>query len=67
MAEPGEQIELTVEHGHLVETTVYDAELNPVGGSVTAKQGWQLNGHRHDCRCETCRPDIWRLPEVPRG
>lgn len=30
----------------------YDDELNPV----------DVKGHRFDCRCETCRPDIVRLP-----
>lgn len=25
------------------------------------ESGHHLNGHHADCRCESCRPDIWRL------
>ena len=56
-------LELSVEHGHLVETTVYDDALTPTGGRVEPLPGFQMNGHQTDCRCVTCRPDIWRLPE----
>lgn len=30
------------------------------GGTVTLMPmaGYQLNGHREDCRCGTCRPDL---------
>jgi hypothetical protein len=30
--------------------------------SLEPEPGFQLNGHRVDCRCAACRPDIWRLP-----
>lgn len=31
------------------------------GSTVTlmAMAGYQLNGHRSDCRCGTCRPDLY--------
>lgn len=44
------------------------------GGTVTlmAMPGYQLNGHRFDCRCGTCRPDLyvtstWMPNHDPRG
>jgi hypothetical protein len=41
----------------------YDDEtLELISVSIAAEPGWQLNGHRADCRCTTCRPDIVRLP-----
>ena len=47
---------------HLVTTNIYDDEtLRLTGTMVMAQEGWRLNGHRDDCRCETCRPDIVRL------
>jgi hypothetical protein len=68
VADPGEPIELTVEQdGHLVYINSYDEQLNWIGSRWQAKPGYQMNGHRDDCRCETCRPDILRLPEVDGG
>jgi hypothetical protein len=56
-------LRLSVEHGHLVHTTLYDESLNPTWGWVLPKPGFQLNGHPADCRCVPCRPDIVRLPD----
>lgn len=56
-----EPLRLAVQHGHLIYTNEYDENLNPVASSVLAASGYRLNGHRTDCRCETCRPDIARL------
>ena len=52
------------ERDHYVESTFYDDEtLERIPVRLTlAKPGYQLNGHRTDCRCESCRPDIVRLP-----
>lgn len=36
-------------------------EHHMTSATISAPPGWQLNGHRFDCRCGTCRPDIWRL------
>jgi hypothetical protein len=60
-----EHIKLSAEHGHLVTTNVYDADLNLVMGIIAPSPGWQFNGHRTDCRCETCRPDILRVEDRP--
>ncbi len=62
---------LTVRDAH--GRVVHEQQVDPTetiqwtwtaGETVTlgAPFGWQLNGHRFDCRCSTCRPDIWRLP-----
>lgn len=59
-----DDLELSVEHDHFVTTNRYDGDLNLVGSMTTARPGWQLNGHRSDCRCVTCRPDIWRLTDT---
>lgn len=53
------------ERAHRVITRSYDDEtLDLVTVTLMPEPGWQLNGHRMDCRCETCRPDIFRLPEA---
>lgn len=52
----------TTTQSHLVTTRVYDDQTLRLVSVMTApKPGWQCNGHREDCRCETCRPDIMRL------
>jgi hypothetical protein len=43
-------------------TTIQYALGDGLSYSIMAPPGYKLNGHRIDCRCETCRPDIWRLP-----
>jgi len=58
-----EAIAIETQDGHLVTRRVYDETLQFVGSMTQPAPGFQLNGHRADCRCETCRPDIWRLPE----
>lgn len=56
-------IEMVEERGHLLVKRSYDEQtLDLVSSSMEPKPGFQFNGHRHDCRCETCRPDIPRLP-----
>ncbi len=56
-------MEIVTEQGHLLITRTYDddATLRPVSTMTSPKPGWQLNGHRADCRCPTCRPDVHLL------
>jgi len=57
-----EGLRLVTEQGHLVTTNTYDEEtLQLTSSSTMPAPGWQCNGHRVDCRCETCRPDIARM------
>jgi len=42
--------------------TVQLSTSNDRAFALVPPSGYQLNGHRVDCRCEICRPDIWRLP-----
>lgn len=66
MAEPWLRVE--VERGHLLDERGYDEGLNLVWSMTMARPGWQLNGHRADCRCGSCRPDLAGLPlEDPDG
>lgn len=61
--EDSSMIEMIEERGHLLVKRSYDERtLELVCSSTEAKPGFRLNGHQHDCRCEICRPDIWRLP-----
>lgn len=62
-----DDLELSVEQGHLITTNTYDDALNLTGSHTLPKPGYQFNGHRSDCRCTTCRPDIWRLSEQGEG
>lgn len=57
-----EPLRLTAQQGHLIHTSDYDQDLNLIASSVAPAPGYQMNGHRADCRCEPCRPDIIRLP-----
>lgn len=55
-------IEIVNQRGHLIDKRGYDEDtLTLVSSSTEPAPGWQLNGHRGDCRCETCRPDIFRI------
>jgi hypothetical protein len=55
-------VKTTTVRDHIMTTNTYDDEtLQLVGTTVMAEPGWQLNGHRADCRCLACRPDIVRL------
>lgn len=56
-------------HGTIVRSELVDG-IGPInvgllhgGGTITLlpMAGYQLNGHRWDCRCVTCRPDLGRL------
>lgn len=51
--------------GHLVAADIYDHDVNLIWRVVEPIPGYQLNGHRADCRCVPCRPDIVRLPVGP--
>jgi hypothetical protein len=58
-------LEVCDEYGRVIRadlidgTSVTDIDLAH-GGTVTIMPmpGYQLNGHRWDCRCRACRPDI---------
>ncbi len=52
------ELNLSIERGHLIETTVYDEHLKPIRAEVAPRTGQQMDGHRSDCRCSTCRPDV---------
>lgn len=51
-------VQINTEHGHLVEQVTYDENLRAIWRTWSPKPGYQLNGHRVDCRCSTCRPDL---------
>ena len=53
-------------HGEVVRADIIDGigrlDLGLLHGGETVTimpmPGYQLNGHRWDCRCATCRPDL---------